>query len=82
MVVDAPVVARQGDGAVPDAGVREVAGSLGQGPAAGALVDLYAQVDGGDLQRAKGASRVVEVICDIGISAGGAGIDGSRSPRA
>lgn len=50
MVVDAPVVARQGDGAVPDAGVREVAGSLGQGPAAGALVDLYAQVDGGDLE--------------------------------
>ena len=76
MVVDAPVVTGQGDGAVPDAGVREVAGSLGQGPAAGTLVDLYAQIDGGDLQRAKGASRVVEVICDIGISAGGAGIGG------
>ena len=40
MVVDAPVVARQGDGSVPDAGVREVAGSLDQGPAAGTLIDL------------------------------------------
>lgn len=53
MVGDTPVMASQSHGSVPDTGVGKVSGTLGQGAAAGALIDLYRQANGRDLQRTK-----------------------------
>ena len=43
MVVDAPIMASQGDGTVPDTRVSEMACALGQCAASGALIDLYTE---------------------------------------
>ena len=50
MVVDTPIVASQGNSAVPDTRVCEVACSLGQCAAPGALINLHTEANGGDFQ--------------------------------
>ena len=46
-------------------------GTLGQGFAVRALIDLYGQTDGRDLQRSQVAARVIEVACHFGVAGGG-----------
>ena len=80
MVVDTPIVASQGNSAVPDTRVCEVACSLGQCAAPGALINLHTEANGGDFQSSQITTRIVEIIGHIGITARGTG--SSRTARA
>ena len=62
MVVHAPIMASQGDGTVPDTRVCEVACSLGQCAAPGALINLHTEANGGDFQSSVGKTTTYLVM--------------------
>ena len=71
VVVGAPVVRRHRNISAPNRGFLEVTGTLGQGFAVRALIDLHSQTDGRDLQRSQVTARVIEIACHFGVAGGG-----------